>query len=416
MAGPGSQLRRTVTTAPSRRRSIFSRWWSRQTAGVTGSLIAHLTLGLLLALIRFVVLPHEPGTVIDGRLQHDELEPIFEPPEEALIAARGNPVESNIPNQAVQLLPEPADLLAGPRHPSKTTGQGQGKQPGGEGGEGGSGGGGFFGVSLAARSVVFVIDRSGSMHGPRFERVQQELDHAINALNESQSFNVLMYNTEVNSIFQHDREGNLQKANRLNQKTARRRVSYTQPQGGTEGALAMRHALGIKPEAILFLTDGEFEINLQEVFRLNKQGTVIHTITLGNGRSAPLLKRLAELTEGSYQHVNIKPPVDPAAQARHAQLQAKARAERRAALAKQQALAKLSPEERYATLMLERIQKLNKRGTRTRALREARVLVQRYPHLPQAKKAGRIIDMIERARGIASDPIKALEARAAQAE
>ena len=64
----------------------------------------------------------------------------------------------------------------------------------------------FYGMTIYAKRVVFVVDRSGSMNSSvdgetRLERAQQELQRAIKALTESDYFNIVAFSDRM-QVFQ----------------------------------------------------------------------------------------------------------------------------------------------------------------------------------------------------------------------
>jgi hypothetical protein len=65
-------------------------------------------------------------------------------------------------------------------------------------------------------------------------------------------------------------------------------------------------ALGMRPSAIYFLTDGEFanpERLHDRLVRLNPERIPIHTLTFGNRAGEPSMQGIAEASGGSYRFV-----------------------------------------------------------------------------------------------------------------
>ena len=171
---------------------------------------------------------------------------------------------------------------------------------------GGTDGGGFFGVPLKENSIVFVLDRSGSMQGARIQRVHYELQTAINGLGSDQLFNVLLYNSHVAFALPASLRG-LLPASVTNRKTALAAAMAFPATGGTNGVLAIQEALKLRPDAVVFLTDGEFDIHVEsDVFEENPQRTKIHTISIGDGTSLEILRRIARGSAGRFQHVQVE--------------------------------------------------------------------------------------------------------------
>jgi len=125
-------------------------------------------------------------------------------------------------------------------------------------------------------------------------------------LGADQKFNVLMYNSDVAHALPSSRTDLLPASDANRKKAVDAAMTYS-ASGGTNGVLAIQEALKLRPEAIVFLTDGEFEIDVEEdVFDENKQGTTIHTVSIGDGTSLDVLKKIAGGSRGRFQHVFVK--------------------------------------------------------------------------------------------------------------
>ena len=63
-----------------------------------------------------------------------------------------------------------------------------------------------------------------------------------------------------------------------------------------------------RPDAIFFMTDGQFPAEVvEEIAALNRGGgrrVVIHTISFMDTSSEPLMKRIASDSGGKYRHVS----------------------------------------------------------------------------------------------------------------
>ena len=106
------------------------------------------------------------------------------------------------------------------------------------------------------KTVMFVIDRSGSMSGKKIEQVQAALKCVLNDLHEGDLFNIIAYDSEVESF-----RPELQ---RFDDKTRRAALGFVEgiyAGGSTNIDGALRTALGqlqdrTGPRYIIFLTDG----------------------------------------------------------------------------------------------------------------------------------------------------------------
>jgi hypothetical protein len=295
---------------PGRRRSVLEKLERKPQRGskkrlggsFTVSMIVHAGILVVLGLITHIVgLPSM--IAINSAIEGPDDSALHSP--ELLVLgdlseSTPNPTESEVSLLPKIAAPTPAELLTGQAASGSLT------SGGGGGGAGGTGQGGFFGVPLNENSIVFVLDRSGSMRGDRLSRVQYELRSAINGLGDDQKFNVLMYNSDVAHALPSSRTDLLPASNANRRKAVDAAMKYS-ASGGTNGVLAIQEALKLRPEAIVFLTDGEFDINVEEdVFDENKQGATIHTVSIGDGTSLDVLKKIASGSRGRFQHVFVK--------------------------------------------------------------------------------------------------------------
>ena len=107
-----------------------------------------------------------------------------------------------------------------------------------------------------AKTVLFVIDRSGSMSGKKIEQVQAALKSVLNDLREGDLFNIIAYDSEVESF-----RPELQRFDDKTRQAALGFVEGIYAGGSTNIDGALRTALGQlqdpnRPTYIVFLTDG----------------------------------------------------------------------------------------------------------------------------------------------------------------
>jgi hypothetical protein len=180
---------------------------------------------------------------------------------------------------------------------------------GGHGGTGGAGGhdGDLFGAARTVQSVVFVIDRSGSMQGRRLIAVKKELTAAVNNLRSTQTFEVMVYNDRVMRLARtHDQH--LVLGTRANCRRVLSAMKKVRASGGTAGALAIRTALRTNPELILFLTDGQFAIDIErDIIERNLAGTRIDTVVIDDSGAGATLQKIASRTGGTFRSVQLTP-------------------------------------------------------------------------------------------------------------
>lgn len=109
----------------------------------------------------------------------------------------------------------------------------------------------YYGLPLYARRLVFVIDASGSMSGPRIEAARYELASAVKALKDQVFFTIVVYNS---GILPWRRE--LVEANTANKLDAEQFIAAIEAQNETATYPAIETAFEFDAEAIYLLTDG----------------------------------------------------------------------------------------------------------------------------------------------------------------
>jgi Ca-activated chloride channel family protein len=106
---------------------------------------------------------------------------------------------------------------------------------------------------IAAKDVIFVLDRSGSMDGEKFRQAQSALRYVLEHLNPDDRFNIISFSTST-SVY----TAELQGADRI--KDALRWVDALSAVGSTDINRALLEALNIasrsRPTILIFLTDG----------------------------------------------------------------------------------------------------------------------------------------------------------------
>jgi hypothetical protein len=119
----------------------------------------------------------------------------------------------------------------------------------------------FFGTHAYGDKFVYVLDVSGSMgagNGRRMERARVELIRSINDLQPHHSFFVVVYNNHAFNMFDNLGQARLRPATRENKRKAARWISSVKPMGGTMPAGALKIAGDLLPDAVFFLSDGDF--------------------------------------------------------------------------------------------------------------------------------------------------------------
>ncbi len=157
----------------------------------------------------------------------------------------------------------------------------------------------FFGTEVSGETFVFVIDNSSSMfEGGRLERAHGELRRAIARMSSPQKFHVIAFDHKTLELpWGPYVTAGSEKARRVGPWLA----SLIQGED-TKPAGALRMALGLKPDAVFFLTDGEFEHPTPGLVKAwNPTGVPVHVIDLKPSGDPVTLKRIASDSGGTYR-------------------------------------------------------------------------------------------------------------------
>jgi len=170
----------------------------------------------------------------------------------------------------------------------------------------------YYGLSIHAQRVVFIIDSSTSMEGVRLETAKRELLQAIDGLPANTEFAVVAYHSRARAWQQQ-----LQLASLPAKEDAAKFVTGLRAMGKTASYDALAAAFGYDAEAMYFLSDGVPTTGriidppkiLQAIEKLNR-GRYLSIYTIGIHAGAEgadfvqFLKLLAEQNSGQYREVN----------------------------------------------------------------------------------------------------------------
>ena len=155
------------------------------------------------------------------------------------------------------------------------------------------------------REIIFVIDRSGSMHGPSIDQAKAAVVFALARLTPADSFNVIAFDDFTTSLFRAPVTADPQTL-----AFARGFIAGIEADGGTEMAPALQLAMngGTDPDRlrqVVFPTDGAVG-NEEALFRMVERdiGDVrLFTVGLGSAPNGWFMRKAAELRRG--RHVSI---------------------------------------------------------------------------------------------------------------
>lgn len=160
----------------------------------------------------------------------------------------------------------------------------------------------FFGVEATGETIVFVIDNSTSMlDAGRLERSHIELRSAIARLRWPQKFHVIAFDRQTLEL----PWGPYVTAESENARRVGPWLRSLVQADDTRPAGALRMALGLQPDCVYFLTDGEFEDPTPETVRgWNGAGVPIRILDMSAGPVSPTLMRISQESGGSYRKIH----------------------------------------------------------------------------------------------------------------
>jgi hypothetical protein len=167
----------------------------------------------------------------------------------------------------------------------------------------------FFGAKIEGRSIVFVLDNSGSMQGGRLETVIAELKRCVDALTEKQVFYVVFYSDVAYPLFYPEPEPDFIRPTDRNKQLLSRWLDTVELCLGDAVGEALAGAITLEPDAVFLLSDGRIQGERKMQFLLSAGGGrfPIHTVGVGvGGETARLnLQQIAEANDGDFREAEI---------------------------------------------------------------------------------------------------------------
>src|SRR5438046_3169896 len=159
------------------------------------------------------------------------------------------------------------------------------------------------------KDVVFVVDTSGSMAGPKLQQAKKALEFCVENLNNEDRFEIVRFSTDAEPLF-----GKLVDADSEHRKRASNFIADLKPIGGAAIADALQAALKARTEKtdrpflIIFLTDGLPTVGTRNpdeiVAEVKKAGDArIFSFGIGSDVNTQLLDQIAEETCAFSQYV-----------------------------------------------------------------------------------------------------------------
>jgi Ca-activated chloride channel homolog len=160
------------------------------------------------------------------------------------------------------------------------------------------------------KTVVFVVDRSGSMSGEKIEQAKGAAKFVLNNLREGDLFNIVAYDSEISTF-----RPELEKFNANTRTAASGFINGLYAGGSTDIHGALKRALGMlvdnkRPTYVLFLTDGlptSGETGEAAIVKHAEEANQVHArvfaFGVGYDVNSRLLDKLARANFGLSQYV-----------------------------------------------------------------------------------------------------------------
>ncbi|RUL83784.1 vWA domain-containing protein [Tautonia sociabilis] len=156
----------------------------------------------------------------------------------------------------------------------------------------------FYGLRARGTFFVFVVDCSGSMADDlRLIRAKQELRRSIGAMRFPQRHLVIFYNDRPIPMA----GGVPRSAEQRDKQATFSWLGSIDAEGGTDPRGALNLAVGLRPDAVFLLSDGEFPPGTVDgISKFNGGRVPIHCIDLAGGGGAEQLRAIATTSGGRY--------------------------------------------------------------------------------------------------------------------
>ena len=165
------------------------------------------------------------------------------------------------------------------------------------------------------KTILFVVDHSGSMNGKKIKQAREAAKFVVNNLSENDTFNIVRY---ANNVQKHRPE--LERYSSETRPSAISFINDTFAGGGTNINDALQTAVSSltdpdHPTYVVFLTDGRPTVGVKDEMQIvsnfksaNKSGARIISFGVGHDVNSRLIDRLTSVSNG--QSVYVSPDED----------------------------------------------------------------------------------------------------------
>ncbi|MBS0202544.1 MAG: M48 family metalloprotease [Planctomycetes bacterium] len=173
----------------------------------------------------------------------------------------------------------------------------------------------FVGIQDHGKSVVFVVDASGSMKSNNaMQFARDAVSSSLQLMNDQQQFLVIFYDEQLRVIKLNEApQPAMDQSTDQNKELARQKFADIKPGSGTNHLPPLELALRMKPDVIFFLTDASdpplWPQDLGRIRSLNAGRSRIHCVEIGAGAAVPVgadsgnfMRRLAVQNGGEYRY------------------------------------------------------------------------------------------------------------------
>lgn len=170
------------------------------------------------------------------------------------------------------------------------------------------------GSGVLGKDLFFVVDNSGSMHGPPLNASKALVRQALHGLNPDDRFTIMRFSDDVSSLSAKplpNTPDNVERGLAF--------IDAMEGMGGTEMLSGIRRALEGEPEpgrvrVVFFLTDGyignDSEI-IAEVQHRNHVGARLFSLGVGSSVNRALLNDMARMGRGEFRAMRVDEPIGP---------------------------------------------------------------------------------------------------------